>query len=83
MALAAEWDPSGSLLRGQFALGFHHVLNLDLFYSLKETTGRDSLAYLVLPSSNPEEETPGIILSFAWKFPGAGNSIHTRKDTPT
>lgn len=50
-APAAEWDPSGSLLRGQFALGFLRVLNLDLFYSLKESTGRDSLIWSFLPQT--------------------------------
>lgn len=43
--LLEQWDPSGSLLRCQSALGVHHVFYADLFYGLKESTGRDSLAH--------------------------------------
>lgn len=49
IAPRTEWDPSVSLLRCQFALGVHHICHFDLFYSLKESTGRDPIAQPVLP----------------------------------
>lgn len=49
IAPRTEWDPSVSLLRCQFALGVHHICHFDLFYSLKDSTGRDPIAQPVLP----------------------------------